>query len=424
MKEIIMKSLPATLAFLSALFLTGCADKLSQEDIKDINSKPNGLILTCDPQTMTINVTNIHANSSGAASSEYQGEPCEPSMETVPGNGQQGGQPTTKTENPQPQTVSAPIKSTGAAPQFRSPTAKASSPPAYQLQDDYETLLPLPFGPLFSSTALASYSPPCTPNVFVYAVSYANAAVARYATCPFAIAKVIQVPPSPIQVALTPDASTAVVTTYNNAVAFIDTATDTVTTLSTPGYNPYGVAISPDGTKAYITSYSTSPPNQPAILVINMTTRQLTTPVLQIEQGNSAPKSIFLTPDGAMAWVIFSQTSFIQVIDTLSMTVSATVNVGGTADTGMAFSPDGTRAYVSVFGSGLLAVFDTASLTQLASIPVAAQPTDVLVSKDGNLVYVNSYASNGAQSVISTATNTVIATIPQTGPVMGLALFH
>jgi DNA-binding beta-propeller fold protein YncE len=277
--------------------------------------------------------------------------------------------------------------------------------------------LPLPFNPLFASASLSAYNPACTPNVFVYAVGYGNSTVTRYATCPFAPAKVIQVPTQPIQIALTPDASTAVVTTYNNAVAFIDTATHTVTTLSTPQFNPYGVAISPDGSKAFVTSYST---NQPVIFQINIATHQLLPQTLQV---NAFPKSIFLTPDGALAWVTFSQSSVIYVIDTLSMTVAGTINAGGTADTGLDFSPDGTRAFVAVFG-GTLAVFNTATLAQITSIKVGDQPTDVLATKDGNRVYVNSYATNGVQSVVSTLTNTVIATNPQHGPLMGLTTFH
>jgi YVTN family beta-propeller protein len=154
-----------------------------------------------------------------------------------------------------------------------------------------------------------------------------------------------------------------------------------------------------------------------------MATRQLMPQVLETQQEGSSPKSIFLTPDGASAWVNFSQTSFIQVIDTLSMTISATINAGGTADTGIAFSPDGTRAYVSVY-SGSVTVFNTATLAQVASIPVGAQPTDIFVSRDGSTAYVNSFAANGVTSIIDTASNTVIGTIPVNGPAMGLTLFH
>jgi YVTN family beta-propeller protein len=136
------------------------------------------------------------------------------------------------------------------------------------------------------------------------------------------------------------------------------------------------------------------------------------------------PKSIFLTPDGGMAWVNFTNSSTLYVVDTRTLTASGTVNAGGVADTGMAFSPDGTRAYVSVYSTGQVAVFNTATLVQIASIPVSGQPTDIVVSKDGSRAYVNSYATSGAESVIDLATNTVVTSLPQTGPAMGLTIFH
>ena len=151
-----------------------------------------------------------------------------------------------------------------------------------------------------------------------------------------------------------------------------------------------------------------------------MATHQILPQSLQV---NAYPKSIFLTPDGSMAWVNFAQSSTIYVIDILSMTVVGTINAGGTADTGMAFTPDGTKAYVSIFG-GSVSVFNTATLAQVASIQVGDQPTDIYVTKDGTRAYVNSFASNGSMSIIDTRSNTVIGTIPQHGPSMGLTVFH
>jgi YVTN family beta-propeller protein len=288
---------------------------------------------------------------------------------------------------------------------------------AFQIQDEFPNLLPIPLNPYFSPAGIVNYQPTCTPNTFVFMTNYSNSTVTRLATCPLATQKVIPVPNSPVQVRITPDGSTAVVTISGNQVLLINTATNAITTIPTPLYNPYGVAISPDGTKAYVTSFSTA---QPVIFQINLTTRQLLPQSLQV---NSLPKSIFLTPDGAMAWVNFGQSSTIYVIDILSMTVVGTINAGGTADTGMAFSPDGTRAYVSTFG-GSVSVFNTATLTMVASIPVGDQPTDIVVSKNGSRAYVNSFATNGSTSVIDTRSNTVIGTLPQKGPAMGLIIFH
>jgi YVTN family beta-propeller protein len=307
-----------------------------------------------------------------------------PRRKPFPALGKTSSQPTTKTDDPSPKTTSAAVKIGSSTPQLRFLTSSATS--SVQLQEDYPILLPLPLGPLFTSASVAAYTPSCAQNVFVYAVGYGNSTVTKYATCPFAAVKVFQVPSNPIQVEITPDGSTAVVTSYNNAISFINTSADTVTTLSTPLYNPYGLAITPDGSRAYVTSYSTA---QPVIFQVNLSTGQLLPQTLQV---NSFPKSIFLTPDGALAWVNFSQSSSIYVIDTLSMTVAATINAGGTADTGMAFSPDGTRACVSVFG-GSVSVFNTDTLAMVASIPVGDQPTGILVTKDGSRVYVNSFAA-------------------------------
>jgi len=289
---------------------------------------------------------------------------------------------------------------------------------SFQIQDEFPNLLPIPFTPTFTSAALANYNQPCTPGVSIFMANWANMTVTRYATCPLAVMTRITMPSNPVQVRITPDGSTAVVTTIGNAIILINTANNTTTTIPTPLYNPYGLDISPDGTKAYVTSYSTA---HAVVFQVNLTTRQLTTLAVQV---NSFPKAIFLTPDGSAAWVNFNQSSSIYVIDTLSMTVSGTINAGGTADTGMAFTPDGTKAYVSVYG-GSVSVFNTATLGLIASIPVADQPTDIYVSKEGSRAYVNSFATNSpVRTIISTAANKVIGTIPQTGPAMGLAIFH
>jgi YVTN family beta-propeller protein len=418
----------ASLVLCATLAVTDCAPPANQSDLRKLQQKYPGLIANCKDAgfgnyEVTASVGTAASASAYEAASSINGEECDPSQEEVP-QGNQGnqdrlarlrsvhprqfGSTTTITDDPQPQTMSQAIEPAGSSATF-------------QIQDEYPNLLPIPFTPLFSLTALANYTSACNPNVSFYMANYNNSTVTHLAACPLAVIKVIQVPSNPVQVRITPDGATAVVTTYNNVVAFISTATDTVTTLSTSLYNPYGVAISPDGTKAYVTSYGVGASGQPVIFVINMATRQLMPQTLEFTQGS--PKSIFLTPDGALAWVNSTQSSAIQVIDTLTMTIAATVNAGSEADTGIAFSPDGTRAYVSVF-SGSVAVFNTATLAQVASIPVGGQPTDILVTKDGSTAFVNSFATSGVTSVIDTASNTVIGTIPINGPAFGLTLFH
>jgi YVTN family beta-propeller protein len=295
--------------------------------------------------------------------------------------------------------------------------AASATTPSYLIQDDYPNLLPLPFQPMYSPAALAGYNPTCTPGVFYYQVAHGTDTVFKIGTCPLAVMKAIPVCSAPLQIQSAPDGSTEIVTCYNNAVSFIDTATDKVTTLPTPLYYPNGIDISPDGSTAYISSFIDSPP---VIFSINLATRQLNPQTLTV---NAYPQNIFLTPDGAQLWVVFYQSSSVYVIDTLSMTVAATISVPGTPD-GIAFTPDGTRAYVGILG-GTVSVIDTATLTQLASIPVADQPTGILVSKDGSRVYVDSAAStNPMFSVIDVATNKVIGTYPQIGAALGFIIFN
>jgi YVTN family beta-propeller protein len=368
-----------------------------------------GVAIRCEKTASSpnhqIRVYNIDENGDLVpdTSSPIDGEDCEPS----------------DNDDDRPDTFSwpimqPPVNNIGAN---RPATAKGGPVPAAQplLQDQYPSLLPLPFAPLFTPAALANVPGACSAGAGVYMVNHFSSTVTLYNVCPLAVSKRIQVGSHPLQLALTPDGTTLVVTRYDNAVAFVDTATSTVTTLATPQYNPSGIAISPDGSKAYVTSYIDTQPN---VVVIDMASRKVTAalPVAAF------PKSIFLTPDGAMAWVTFYQSTTLYVIDTLSMTVTATVNAGSRADTGMAISPNGTRAYVATAPDQLV-VFDTATLAKVGSVTVGKSPSDVLVTPDGTRAYVNSQ-TDAVLSVVDLTTNTLIRNAAVKAPAMGLAIVH
>ncbi len=383
------------------------------EDRRDIEAD-TGLTVSCQPDdpsdtsataTGKIKVGNVNDSNAGTAN-QIEGESCDPTQsEQRAGNGQSGqARPqqatTVVADDPQPNTISEAF--------YLNPSA--------QLQDDYPATLPLPFTASYLPASLTSYSGTCTPHTYVYALSYGDKSVKKIATCPAASVKSITLPDNPVQVRITPDGSTAIVTGENNAVYFLNTATDAVTTIPISLYTPYGVAISPDGSKAYFTSFNKTTPD---IFVVNIATRQLQPQVLQV---STFPKSIFLTPDGAQAWVNFAQSSTIYVVDLLSFTVAGTISTPGTADTGMAFSPDGTRAYIALYG-GSLAVYNTANLSLVATIPVSDQPTDVVANKSGSRVYVTSRGGTSAViSIIDTKYNAVVGTLP--GHAFGLTLAH
>jgi DNA-binding beta-propeller fold protein YncE len=419
MNKKLIRFLPVLAA--AVLLVTCKPDVKEAEDREDLEAE-SGLSISCVPDdpddtsataTGKIHATNLNENNKGTAS-EIEGESCDPTQsEQKSGQGQGNGslrpfrplQTTTSVaDDPQPNTISEAF--------YLNPSGQ----PVAQLQDDYPATLPLPFTTSYLPASLVGYSGTCSPNTYLYALSYGDMSVKKIATCPPAAVKSITLPDNPVQVRITPDGTTAVVTGENNAVYFINTATDAVTTVPTSLFNPYGVAISPDGSKAYFTSYNT---NAPDIFTVNISTHQVNSQALQV---NTYPRSIFLTPDGSQAWVNFRNSSAIYIIDTASMSVATTVNTAGTADTGMAFSPDGTRAYIAIFG-GSLAVYNTATLALVATIPVSDQPADVVVNKSGSRVYVTSRGGTAAViSIIDTKYNAVVGSFP--GNAFGFTLAH
>jgi YVTN family beta-propeller protein len=228
----------------------------------------------------------------------------------------------------------------------------------------------------------------------------------------------IPVPLDPLQLGLTPDGSTVLVSDNDSAVTFIDTATDKVTfTLNTPGYYPSGIAVSPDGMRAYVTNYDEV--NQ-CLLVIDIPNRRM---LSTIPLPLVYPRVVVITPDGSQAWVNYWTGNQISVVDLLSGTVSANLNIGPPIATGMAFNPAGTKAFVAA-DPNLLLVIDTASLTKLAQLTVGPGPVDVVASPNGHLIFVNSSTQNGTW-VVDAVKNTLIGAPanPTQGGSMGLTIF-
>lgn len=282
----------------------------------------------------------------------------------------------------------------------------------------FGSMPPLPFAPAFPIDDMRDIGRNCAPGGAAYVVNHQSSRVTKINVCPVSLGTRIPVGSNPLQAALTPDGRTLLVTRFDGAVVFVDTQTDRVTTTLTAsqlGF-PNGIAISPDGTRAYVSNYDDS---DAKVVVIDIPSRTIVgsvvTPVL--------PKSVFLTPDGQQLWILHFQTTSVTVVDTLSLTVVATVNLGSQAEMGMAFNPTGTRAYVGI-GANRLVVLDTATLDEVTRIPLPFLPSDVAVTPDGSRVVVNSW-SNGSAAVVDAATNQVLQTTASPGAhSMGLVLFR
>ncbi len=238
-------------------------------------------------------------------------------------------------------------------------------------------------------------------NPTMFRVDHTGNVVSRYNMCTAAKIATIPVQELPLQVRVTPDGTQAIVTSFNNGITFIDTATNTVTKLlqGAPGTSPSGIAITPDGTYALVTNYDQNPNSY--LTIVDIAGKKIDG---KIQLDTDFPQSVFISPDGTLAWVTFPWNNVVEVIDILSGTlVQFYRNI--LQPESVAFNPTGTVAFVSAASSSSVAVIDTKTYSIIKTIPAGAGATDLQVSPDGNFVYVNNSAAKSI-TVINTQTLT------------------
>jgi YVTN family beta-propeller protein len=265
----------------------------------------------------------------------------------------------------------------------------------------------LPWGPLLAE---APNPVPWTCNSAInptmFRVYHVDNVVTRYNLCTAAILATIPVPKLPLQVRVTPDGSWALVTSYSGAVSFINTGTNTVAASiqmpNDPNFAPDGVAISPDGSYALVTNYLQPPFSY--LAVVNIATMQITKKIpLDIEY----PESVFINPDGTLAWVTYPFDNVYEVVDILTGTLVKQFRL--TEPFSIAFNPTGTRAFVSS-GGGSVQVLDTSTYNLVQNVPAGPGATDLQMTPDGAFLFVNNSQAMSVtvidtQSLTSTTTN-------------------
>jgi YVTN family beta-propeller protein len=177
-----------------------------------------------------------------------------------------------------------------------------------------------------------------------------------------------------------------VANSQDQTVMKINTSTQTVlATISVSGF-PDGVAVSPDGTRVYVTCEGVGGQQAVGTLAVIETTNN--TVIGAIDVGEFSPQDVAVSPDGSMVYVANgSSTNTVRVIDTVSMSVIATVTVGA-GPNGLAVSPDGKRVYVTNFSDDTVSVIGTVSNTVTSTIAVGNSPRGVAVSSDGDRIFV------------------------------------
>jgi len=147
------------------------------------------------------------------------------------------------------------------------------------------------------------------------------------------------------------------------------------------------IVIAPDGPRAYVPHTRSNTQNQnltfdstvsPLVSSIDLTTRQHLTGQ-QIDLGTldrpgvGLPFDAALTPGGDEIWVVNAASNDISVVDLISRTLTAHIEVGDNPR-GIVLSPDGATAYVNNTLAGTISVIDTAAYTVTDVITITHIP--------------------------------------------------
>lgn len=251
------------------------------------------------------------------------------------------------------------------------------------------------------------------PSAFV--VFHQDGTVVRTNMCTGDVLATIPVTSNPLQVQVTPDGAWAIVTSYDNAISFIDTNTNKVAKVIQTDFNtfPAGISISPDGNFALVTSYIDA---NPALLVVDIQKQAITS---RIPLDREYPQSVFLNPEGTLAWVTYPFDNAVEVVDVMTGNINRAIAVQEPID--VVFNPTGTVAYISSATPGSVVAVNTTTYAQINNVPTGAGASDLQLSPDGGFLRVNNF-DDSSVSVIDTSSMAVVNTTAVTGQPIGTAL--
>ncbi|MDO8750984.1 MAG: hypothetical protein Q7K03_07560 [Dehalococcoidia bacterium] len=266
--------------------------------------------------------------------------------------------------------------------------------------------------------AVARYTAEVPPP-YAYVANLGSDNVSVIDTSTDTVIATIAVGDLPYGVAANPAGTRVYVTNFvSNTVSVIDTSTNTVVATIAVGTGPNDPVVSPDGSRLYVPN-GTWTSGGGTVSVVDTSNNT----VIAIVGGVGDARDTAITPDGSRVYVsnAYGPPAVINVINTATNTVAATVDVGGNWSAGIALSPNGMRAYVSVWdaANGYLKVVDTDPFsptyhTVVASLLLAAAPSgnpiSVTVSPDGSRVYVHDNSSYNIY-VVKTADTTLLTTL-------------
>lgn len=176
------------------------------------------------------------------------------------------------------------------------------------------------------------------------------------------------------------------------------------------------MVVSPDSKFVYVTNFITTS-NTGIVQVIDTGTNTITA-TITVGTGSVFPSGVAITPDGQTLYVADEFESQLWVIDTATQEVTTTLNVFAKA---LAVSPDGTQLYVC---NGGVSVSDTANnqITNTIQFAKTRIPWDVVFTPNGKKAYVSAKPNGykGAKghayiAAIDETTESVVSTVLPTG---------
>ena len=143
-----------------------------------------------------------------------------------------------------------------------------------------------------------------------------------------------------------------------------------------------------------------------------------------IDLGKGKPNRIAFHPDGKTAWVVYDKSRELGVIDAEAKRLVKRVKIGGNPYN-LAFTPDGRYLYVLDWSSETsndeVIIYDLKAERVEGRIEVSTWPAHGIFTRDGKTFYVSSETA-GNLAVIDTAAGKITATIWTGGDAVGLAL--
>ncbi len=198
-------------------------------------------------------------------------------------------------------------------------------------------------------------------------------------------------------------------------VSVIDLDNNTViNTISLPaGSNPDIVLANPKNHYIYTGNLG----NQ-TISVIDTQTNNIVTTISGLPVCLAGSYLMSINSVGTKIYLL-NQTNVITIIDTVSNTISGTINVVGSSYDGMiAFSPDGSRAYIS--DPTTANIFEVNALTDtfLTNIPIPSPGLAIAVNE--NYVYTGSLLGPGSPIYVINRADYSVTPVNMTSAVYGI----